>query len=71
MNLKDKVDFQTLKHIEWQEHNCSDQSTMLHALLYDRAMQFDKTWDSYEAPVVLGVLAKCCHLSHRDLSEIA
>lgn len=33
----------------FQEHNCSDQSTMLHALLYDRAMQFDKTWDSYEA----------------------
>ena len=32
-----------------QEHNCSDQSTMLHTLLYDRAMQFDKTWDSYEA----------------------
>eukprot|EP00435_Cladocopium_sp_Y103_P045599 s1919_g13.t1 len=34
-----------------KEHNCSDQSTMLHTLLYDRAMQFDETWDSFELPI--------------------
>ena len=42
---------------------------MLHALLYDRAMQFDKTWDSYEAPVVLGVWRNVvnCHFEVESL----
>ncbi|CAK9105297.1 unnamed protein product [Durusdinium trenchii] len=31
-----------------KEHNCSDQSTMLHALLYERAIQLNQTWDSFE-----------------------
>ncbi|CAE7836094.1 unnamed protein product, partial [Symbiodinium necroappetens] len=34
-----------------KEHNCSDQSTMLHALLHERAMNLDETWDKYEAPI--------------------
>lgn len=34
-----------------KEHNCSDQSTMLHALLHDHAMAIDEQWDSIEAPV--------------------
>ncbi|CAE7252798.1 unnamed protein product [Symbiodinium pilosum] len=32
-----------------KEHNCSDQSTMLHALLHDRVMDLDEDWDAYEA----------------------
>ena len=32
-----------------KEHNCSDQSTMLHALLHERAMNLDEIWDKYEA----------------------
>ncbi|CAE7272373.1 unnamed protein product [Symbiodinium microadriaticum] len=34
-----------------KEHNCSDQSTMLHALLHERAMNLDEIWDKYEAPI--------------------
>ncbi|CAE8643482.1 unnamed protein product [Polarella glacialis] len=34
-----------------KEHNCSDQSTMLHTLLHENAMQLDEAWDSVEAPV--------------------
>ncbi|CAE7368030.1 unnamed protein product [Symbiodinium sp. CCMP2456] len=34
-----------------REHNCSDQSTMLHALLQERAMNLDEMWDKYEAPI--------------------
>ncbi|CAK9077307.1 unnamed protein product [Durusdinium trenchii] len=34
-----------------KEHNCSDQSTMLHALLYERAIQLNQTWDSFELPI--------------------
>eukprot|EP00927_Polykrikos_kofoidii_P023644 TRINITY_DN21710_c0_g1_i1.p1 TRINITY_DN21710_c0_g1~~TRINITY_DN21710_c0_g1_i1.p1 ORF type:complete len:545 (-),score=81.26 TRINITY_DN21710_c0_g1_i1:137-1654(-) len=32
-------------------HNCSDQSTMLHMLLYERAMHLDDAWDAIEGPV--------------------
>lgn len=32
-------------------HNCSDQSTMLHTLLHERAMDVDEAWDSVEGPV--------------------
>jgi len=34
-----------------KEHNCSDQSTMLHALLHDRVMDLDERWDAVEAPI--------------------
>lgn len=40
-----------------QEHNCSDQSTMLHTLLYDRAMQVDELWDSKEAGCLSDMMA--------------
>lgn len=34
-----------------KEHNCSDQSTMVHTLLYNRAMDFDDAWDRMEGPI--------------------
>lgn len=34
-----------------REHNCSDQSTMLHTLLHDSAMQLDRDWDEVEGPI--------------------
>ncbi|CAJ1409751.1 unnamed protein product [Effrenium voratum] len=36
-----------------KDHNCSDQSTMLHALLQERALRQDgaELWDAYEAPI--------------------
>lgn len=34
-----------------KEHNCSDQSTMVHTLLYERAMDFDEAWDKMEGPI--------------------
>merc|ERR1719498_1699391 len=34
-----------------KNHNCSDQSTMVHTLLYDNAMNLDEVWDSVEGPI--------------------
>lgn len=34
-----------------KNHNCSDQSTMQHALLYSNSMQADAAWDSVEGPI--------------------
>ncbi|CAK8992169.1 unnamed protein product [Durusdinium trenchii] len=34
-----------------ENHNCSDQSTMQHQLLYDSSMSLDDAWDAVEAPV--------------------
>jgi len=34
-----------------RNHNCSDQSTMLHVLLHDRVMRLDSALDAVEAPV--------------------
>jgi len=32
-------------------HNCSDQSTMVHTLLHDNAMRLDDEWDAVEGPI--------------------
>jgi len=34
-----------------KEHNCSDQSTMQHQLLQERAMRLDNAWDMAEGPI--------------------
>lgn len=34
-----------------KQHNCSDQSTMVHVLLHERAMDLDDTWDAIQAPI--------------------
>mmetsp|Transcript_67372 Transcript_67372/g.147641 ORF Transcript_67372/g.147641 Transcript_67372/m.147641 type:complete len:466 (-) Transcript_67372:28-1425(-) len=34
-----------------ENHNCSDQSTMQHQLLYENSMTIDDSWDSVEAPI--------------------
>lgn len=34
-----------------KEHNCSDQSTMLHTLLHDHSLHLDHSWDQVEAPI--------------------
>jgi hypothetical protein len=34
-----------------KNHNCSDQSTMQHALLYTRSLALDADWDAVEAPI--------------------
>lgn len=34
-----------------ENHNCSDQSTMQHQLLHERAMRLDTAWDSTEGPI--------------------
>eukprot|EP00929_Paragymnodinium_shiwhaense_P064558 TRINITY_DN32346_c0_g2_i2.p1 TRINITY_DN32346_c0_g2~~TRINITY_DN32346_c0_g2_i2.p1 ORF type:complete len:502 (-),score=124.78 TRINITY_DN32346_c0_g2_i2:154-1659(-) len=34
-----------------KNHNCSDQSTMQHQLLYDNSMTIDSEWDSVEGPL--------------------
>jgi hypothetical protein len=34
-----------------KNHNCSDQSTMQHALLYTRSMALDSAWDAIEGPI--------------------
>jgi len=34
-----------------KEHNCSDQSTMVHTLLQHEALAMDSDWDAVEAPI--------------------
>jgi len=34
-----------------QNHNCSDQSTMQHQLLYESSMALDDVWDAVEGPI--------------------
>ena len=34
-----------------KNHNCSDQSTMQHQLLYANSMSIDDAWDSVEGPI--------------------
>eukprot|EP00434_Breviolum_minutum_P025517 symbB.v1.2.022547.t1/scaffold2009.1/size92556/6 len=34
-----------------ENHNCSDQSTMQHQLLYENSMTLDDAWDAIEAPI--------------------
>lgn len=34
-----------------KDHNCSDQSTMQHALLYEGSMRRDAAWDAAEGPI--------------------
>jgi len=34
-----------------KNHNCSDQSTMQHQLLYERSMILDEEWDAVEGPL--------------------
>ena len=34
-----------------KNHNCSDQSTMQHELLYSSSMSVDPAWDAVEGPI--------------------
>eukprot|EP00392_Amoebophrya_sp_AT5.2_P016385 g16646.t1 len=34
-----------------ENHNCSDQSTMQHELLYENSMNLDPAWDMVEGPI--------------------